>query len=79
MKSKWIKYCGPSYVTSVHIPIVLPKVIGFLQISILLLMQKESKTVATSMFSRKKLSLHARSILGSVCLNVYSEFQTIRR
>lgn len=70
MKSKWIRYWGPSCVARVQMPIVLPNGKAFLHISVLLSIQKESRTVARSIFSLMKARLQLRSILGRVCSNV---------
>lgn len=79
INNKWIRYYGPSCVARVQIPIVLPNVIGFLQISMLFCMQKESKTVATSIFSLIKLNLQHLSIFGSVCLKSWWIVRRVNR
>ena len=68
--SKWIKYCGPSYVASVHKPWNLPNVIWAPQISSVLSMQKESNMVASNIFSRKNASSQALSNFGNVWPNL---------
>ena len=79
MNSKWIRYWGPSCVTKVQIPITRPKGCGLLQMSTLLSMQKESRTVATSICSLMNAMSQFLSIPGKVWLKFFSSFRNLNK
>ena len=55
-KYKWMVSCGKSWKMKVYAPMNFPKAIGFFKTVTVLSIQKESSTVARSMFSLMKAS-----------------------